>query len=226
MATILVDYENVVFVNGLSGVQYLTPDDTLCIFYSGTCEHIRSEYIHAIERSGCHFFVYRLQTVRKNALDFYIASEAGCILARGETHVGLVSRDKGFESIKDFLKIRSNNKINVAIAGNVENVLSALNDRKGRRSQILQDIQMLKLPNEYNRIMEKRQFHDKITNAFSGTDYETATPEILDFIEENRNSLPGTIYTGALHTFGRSAGIEIYRILKTVIQEETSNVKR
>ena len=220
MATILVDYENVVFVNGLSGVQYLTPDDTLCIFYSGTCEHIRSEYIHAVERSGCHFFVYKLQTIRKNALDFYIASEAGCILARGETHVGLVTRDKGFESIKEFLKIRSNNKINVVIAGNVENALSALNDHKGRRTQILQDVQMLKIDEEYNRITEKRLFREKIINVFSGTEHDVVLSEILKFIEGNRHESPRIIYAGALHHFGRSAGTKIYRILKSVLWEE------
>ena len=41
MATILVDYENTFASNGLKGVDVLSPDDTLIIFYSNSCRKIR-----------------------------------------------------------------------------------------------------------------------------------------------------------------------------------------
>ena len=41
MATILVDYENVSTTDGLKGVEYLSENDTLIIFYSQCCEKVR-----------------------------------------------------------------------------------------------------------------------------------------------------------------------------------------
>ena len=55
MASILVDYENVCSTNGLRGVEYLNENDALILFYSQSCEKIRSEYIGAIEKSCCEF---------------------------------------------------------------------------------------------------------------------------------------------------------------------------
>lgn len=217
MATILVDYENVCTINGLAGVQYLSPDDTLYIYYSASCEKIRAEYIRAIERSKCHFFVYKLKTARKNALDFYIASETGSLLERGETKIGLISRDKGFESICDYLRIRSRNRLTVVTAVNIENALIALNDNSDRCNQILRDTEQLNVGTEHARINENRLFRRKIIDALTGTEYESMTNEILDYIETNRKGQPKTIYTGSLHHFGRSAGTEIYKILKSVI---------
>jgi len=60
MASILVDYENVCSTNGLRGVEYLNEKDTLILFYSQSCEKIRSEYIEAIEKSCCEFKIRKL----------------------------------------------------------------------------------------------------------------------------------------------------------------------
>lgn len=48
MAILMVDYENVWGTNGLKGVEYLTSEDVLYIFYSQCCEKIRAEYMEAI----------------------------------------------------------------------------------------------------------------------------------------------------------------------------------
>ena len=48
MPTILVDYENVSGSDGLKGVDVLSKNDTLIIFYSKQCEKIRCEYVQKI----------------------------------------------------------------------------------------------------------------------------------------------------------------------------------
>lgn len=79
MAAILVDYENVCFVGGLSGVEYLTKDDTLYIFYSEACMKIKKSDFDVITASGCNFQIVKLRRQGRNELDFYIASECGVL---------------------------------------------------------------------------------------------------------------------------------------------------
>lgn len=74
MAAILVDYENVFVSNGLKGVDALSEDDTLIIFYSDSCRKIRREFMQSINNSGCEFRILKLKNSGKNALDFYIAT--------------------------------------------------------------------------------------------------------------------------------------------------------
>ena len=106
MATILVDYENVSMTDGLKGAEYLDENDTLIIFYSQCCEKIRAEYIEMIEKSRCEFKTYKLAHAGKNALDFYIAVECGCLSMAGEKQIIIISKDKGFEAIVDFFNIK------------------------------------------------------------------------------------------------------------------------
>ena len=91
MATILVDYENTFASNGLKGVDVLSPDDTLIIFYSNSCGKIRYDYMQSIKDSGCDFRIIRLKNPGKNALDFYIAAECGVLSSRGETRLAISS---------------------------------------------------------------------------------------------------------------------------------------
>lgn len=94
LATILVDYENVCISDGLKGVEYLNEKDTLIIFYSQCCEKIRAEYIDMIEKSQCEFKIYKLAQTGKNALDFYIAAECGCLSASANKRTqGICKKD-------------------------------------------------------------------------------------------------------------------------------------
>lgn len=110
MPTILVDYENVNGSNGLKGVDVLDKDDTLIIFYSGSCSKIRYDYMQQIKQSGCEFRIIKLKGKGKNALDFYIAAECGIISERGERQVAIISNDKGFQAVIDFLQQIKNRK--------------------------------------------------------------------------------------------------------------------
>ena len=124
MASILVDYENVFSTDGLKGAEYLNEKDTLIIFYSQCCEKIRAEYIDMIEKSQCEFKTYKLARTGKNALDFYIAAECGCLSANGERQISIISKDKGFSAITDFFCIKSEIEgVTVHVAPNIEKAL-------------------------------------------------------------------------------------------------------
>ena len=105
MPALLVDYENVSGSNGLKGADALCEKDTLIIFYSNCCTRIRYDHMQDIIESGCKFRVIKLKGAGKNALDFYIAAECGVMSERGEDEIAIISNDKGFQAVIDFLSL-------------------------------------------------------------------------------------------------------------------------
>lgn len=220
MATILVDYENVSTTDGLKGVEYLSENDTLIIFYSQCCEKIRAEYIEMIEKSNCEFRTYKLARTGKNALDFYIAVECGVLGVQGEKQISIISKDKGFGAVSDFFKIQEKlDGVVVRVASNVENALVALNtpEDEERKKLIKEKTRTLSIDVEQARITEYRAFVEKIEKAFEGTEYEKQTEKIIQFIEERDAKTPRVLYTGSMHEFGREDGRAIYQVLKQVV---------
>lgn len=221
MAMILVDYENVFSIDGLKGAEYLNGNDTLIIFYSQCCEKIRAEYIDMIEKSQCEFKTYKLVRTGKNALDFYIAAECGCLIANGERQISIISKDKGFSAIADFIRIKSEiEDVTVHIAPNIEKALLSSNASEDaeRKKLIKEKSRALDIDSEQARIKEHREFVNKIIKAFEGTEYERKTNNILKFIEKQDTKTPRILYTGSLHEFGREDGRAIYRMLKKVLK--------
>ena len=201
MATILVDYENVFSTDGLKGTEYLNENDTLIIFYSQCCEKIRAEYIDMIEKSQCEFKTYKLVRTGKNALDFYIAAECGCLSASGVEQICIISKDKGFSAIADYFRIKPELEgVTVRVASNIEKALLS--------SNAPEDAERKKLIKEKSR---------KIVKAFEGTEFKRKTDNILKFIEKQETKTPRILYTGSLHEFGREDGRAIYQILKQVV---------
>lgn len=220
MATILVDYENVSMTEGLKGVEYLNKDDSLIIFFSQCCEKIRAEYIGMIEKSHCEFKSYKLAKTGKNALDFYIAVECGFLSAKGEKQMTIISKDKGFEAVADFFRVKPElADITVRLASNIENAILSLNSPEdAERKQIIKEkTRTLNIDSEQARIHERRALIEKIANAFKGTEYENKTDNILDFIKGGEGKTHKVLYTSSLHAFGRKDGRAIYQLLKNVV---------
>ncbi len=220
MATILVDYENVQGFQGLKGVEYLNESDRLIIFYSVSCMKIAAEYMDPIRESGCQFLIYKLKTSRKNALDFYIATEAGRLSAMGNDQIALISRDKGFDSISDFFSVNENLRTtNLVVCDNVEHGLEKLTDPEDieRRKLIRQKMQTVDLEVEYGKIQEKNAIKAKIAQLLQDTEYMPMTDNIIKFFSDNKKDSTKKLYTGTLHEFGFKDGVAIYRLLKDVV---------
>lgn len=220
MATILVDYENVQGMQGLKGVEYLNESDHLIIFYSFACLKITAEYMDYIRESGCQFSIYKLKTSRKNALDFYIATEAGRLSAMGNGQIALISRDKGFDSISDFFDVNENlHSTKLVVCDNIEHGLDKLTDPGDieRRKLIRQKLQTVDLEVEYGKIQEKNAVRTKISQLLQDTEYMPMTDNIIKFFADNKKESNKKFYTGTLHEFGLKDGVAIYRLLKDVV---------
>lgn len=152
MATILVDYENVVGSNGLKGVDALQNDDVFIIFYSSCCGKIRNEYMQQIKNSCCEFRIIKLKGTGKNALDFYIATECGIASEKGEKQLAIISNDKGYQAVMDFFEVsKRTQEIQIIRAGNVEIALTMLENAEnaGRKEKLLNRMEMVELELEY-----------------------------------------------------------------------------
>lgn len=217
MPTILVDYENVNGSNGLKGADVLCSNDTLIIFYSGSCGKIRYDYMQEIKESGCEFRIVKLKGKGKNALDFYIAAECGIISERGENQIAIISNDKGFQAVIDFFAVdKKAKRVQIVKAGNIENALTLFHSPEdAERRKILQDRKLLlSLEAESARIEEQNKIKKELKSLLVGTEYEVKTAEIIDFMSAKRKQGKKAVYTGALHEFGREDGRAIYHLLK------------
>lgn len=59
---------------------------------------------------------------------------------------------------------------------------------------------------------ERKRIVNRITELFSGTDYENLICRIVDVVI--LSDRPKVLYLNSLKTFGRKAGIEVYRKIR------------
>ena len=84
----LIDYENVRNA-GMQGTEYLLPDDHVIVFYSKAAPNMEARHLTDIKKSGCGFSICKLLKVRKNGLDFYIATKVGDTKATLQSSAGM-----------------------------------------------------------------------------------------------------------------------------------------
>ena len=96
MSYYLVDYENVK-KDGLNGINELSADDTVCIFYSENADTITFDLHRRINESRADVIFREVSVGTKNALDFQLATYLGYIIAGDkEQEYFLVTKDNGF----------------------------------------------------------------------------------------------------------------------------------
>lgn len=120
----LIDYENV-HQAGLNGIEKLTGNDKLIIFYTANAETLTFSLYEKMVQCKAEIQLYKVQCGGKNALDFQLASYAGYIIGKNpsaEYHI--ISNDKGYKYIVNFWK-EKNIQVNISsdIAGNVQKLL-------------------------------------------------------------------------------------------------------
>lgn len=220
MAVFLVDYENVVSYGGLKGIRFLNEQDKIVIFFSEVCPNIRKDELDPIINSGCGFKTYKLVKTGKNGLDFYISVETGAQIEQGEKQIAIISNDKGFQAVVDYVQLKYEEKdVCICRAQNIEIAITSLNDPEDtdRRSLVKDGMSKINLENAYREYEEEQKLEESIRSSFYGTAYEGKIPEILQNLSGHGSKTRKEIYTGFLHTFGRVGGTEIYRTAKSIL---------
>ena len=117
----LVDYENV-WGAGLEGIDDLTEDDVVVIFYSDKADTLTFDLHNSINASPAAFYYQKVTVGEKNALDFQLCSYLG-FLIRDTLNVSdepseyyIVSNDHGFAMMSEYWEkngVRVNNVSNL-----------------------------------------------------------------------------------------------------------------
>lgn len=112
MAYYFVDFENV-SEYGLVGIDELTEQDEVCIFYSKNANHLTFEYCNLIKDCRAFVHFYKASVGHSNALDFQLVTTLGYIvhlnISKGKhARYVIVSKDQGFNSVIHFWKQNKN----------------------------------------------------------------------------------------------------------------------
>ena len=143
MTHILVDWENIVSINAFNvvfkGINYLDEEDEIYFFYSCHCPRLKREYYNAILNSGSKMKFCRLQNTGKNALDFYIVTEVGRLVERGEKEIAILSGDNGYKAVKDYLDCNLEiEDVHLVLADTLTKIYSGFKSKRNKkRSKIL-----------------------------------------------------------------------------------------
>lgn len=116
MAVYLVDFENVSSA-GISGIQKLTKDDKVYIFYTVNASNMSFAAHMNLLSSSAEVTYYNVASGGKNALDFQLASFLGYLICQGkEKKFCIISNDRGFEYVKTFWE-RNGIAADISISG-------------------------------------------------------------------------------------------------------------
>lgn len=123
----LIDYENV-HQAGLNGIEKLTENDNLVIFYTTNAETLTFSLYEKLVSCKADIQLYKVQCGGKSALDFQLSTFLGYVLGNNpDTDCHIISNDKGYEYVRSFWK-EKNVKIKISsdIVGNVQKLLPAV----------------------------------------------------------------------------------------------------
>ena len=145
MSTFLVDYENV-YIDGLDGLESLTEEDTVCIFYTQNRCGMTFDLHKRLMKSKAEIKLLEVPSAPpknpyskssinnsiKNALDLQLTLYLGFLMARyadaeEQVSIFIVSRDKDFGLDLEFTKeYLSGSEINVGLFANIQKALDSL----------------------------------------------------------------------------------------------------
>ena len=108
MSYYLIDFENVKS-RGMEGVDLLTEEDTVCIFYSDNADSMTFDLHRKLNETKAQIIYHKVAVGTKNALDFQLATYLGyliCEQQREGIHPDyyIVTKDNGFTSLMVYWK--------------------------------------------------------------------------------------------------------------------------
>lgn len=209
----LIDYENVKNA-GMQGTEYLLPDDHVIVFYSKAAPNMEARHLTAIKKSGCGFSVCKLLKARKNGLDFYIATKVGEIVGAGyQGNISIVSRDEGFQAVRDYWTTRAVPPRRVFVSENISRSIINANEPTQRTQLVQQELKMMDIGNFFSAYEESLKLKKMLEEAFADTEFSARTGEIEEILKNGKT--PKVIYLDTLHRFGRKDGLAVYKKLKS-----------
>lgn len=210
----LIDYENVAN-EGLTGYEFLTPEDKLYLFYSECARNIRKQISLKIFQPSMEIHLYKLRTARKNAIDFYMASKLGALIEQYEMKkAAIVSKDQGFQSLVDFWGHVAENRCKIILEKSISDCILKSGNNDEQYRMVKYQMMPVPLENLYNEYERQKELEGKVKIQLAGTEFEEECSRVIDIFAhaENRKGL----YLSSLKQFGRDRGTRLYASIRDI----------
>ncbi|KHM52580.1 hypothetical protein SAMN02745671_01046 [Anaerovibrio lipolyticus DSM 3074] len=109
MANFYIDYENV-HNEGLKGVERLTPDDTIYLFYSDKADTLKIDVVQKLLATQGNIRFMKIENGVENALDFQLITALMCDYSADNNYY-IISRDKGYDAAINMAQQRDRKEI-------------------------------------------------------------------------------------------------------------------
>lgn len=182
MRVFLIDFENM-RSEGLRGIDTLTSEDTVVIFYSNNADSLTFAAHAMIMSSKANVIYYKIKRGGKNALDFQLISCLGYMLAKEpDAEFYVISKDTGYDFAIEFW---SDNFVGLDKANiyRCYTIRYAVNKSISRRNGTVIE------PEEEPFVPETELTESENTNSVSGPEENTES-------EENIESAVNTVSEG------------------------------
>ena len=210
----LIDYENI-SERALLDVDLLTKTDTLILFYSEAAPKMRQDIWDKLINSGCKLKFYKLnpEHKHKNALDFYIASEASILFAKGARHIIIVSKDGGYQGVSDHLTELNQGHSPVRQVSTLTEGLMLWNgDRKAKLSMkvTLEEV-IADYKKESQKASDIQQIRNKLSSALSNLKFKKDVDIIINLASTSKTKM--SLYNAYRHEYGHENGTKVYNVV-------------
>ncbi len=197
-----IDYENV-HQSGLNGIEKLTENDKLIIFYTTNAETLTFSLYEKLILCKAEIQLYKVQCGGKNALDFQLATFLGYILGQNtDIDCHIISNDKGYEYVRSFWK-EKNVKIKISsdIEGNILKLLPA----------VVPAPVVVKKETDFDKAVKPLNLSKSDKDALLKIFNDSSS---VKDISKRKQSISNTI----TQTFGNSKSSKYYQALKPLIK--------
>lgn len=214
----LIDYENVL-KSGFIGTHLLNRKDSLIIFFSEQCKTIDGKIFSEINKSKCKIAVRKLAKASPNALDFYIASEAGRIFGAGYAgEIAIVSKDNGFQAVVDYWATKEQGNRTVITGASIENCMLHSKIDETRPKIIKEERISISLETLGKNSPEESKT-SLIKSLLQDTPFENCSDKIEDCVFSAVDK--PSVYQNIVKEFGVDTGAAIYKYVKPLVKELT-----
>ena len=188
MSYYLIDFENVKS-RGMEGVELLTEEDTVCIFYSDNADSMTFDLHRKLNETKANIIYHKVAVGTKNALDFQLATYLGyliCEQQREGIHPNyfIVTKDNGFTSLLVYWKAQG---VPVRI---IRNLLWGKNPTAEQNLQVeenaVETMEEVESENEQNLLLEEAE---QVTEETGTAEPAFVSVQILE------EPLPGIVET-------------------------------
>jgi len=212
------------------GVDALSENDEVVIFYSVNADTISFELLHKLMFCKAKLSYYKIRRGGRNALDFQLSTYLGFLVSsRADTEFYIISKDNGFDFVIDFWESGCLDvKPSVKRFHNVKAAIASVNAPARQAAQTAQQVAVQPVaaqPAPQPTVPQQvatQQVVPQIVEVRVELPLMEAEPIAeqsveADVIEKmlSESESPHELYIKAVKKFGQKKGVEIYRDIKS-----------